>query len=194
MPSPQQYSKGEGSAGRYHLMKRYDWGKGYEKASSAGDSRDNVYKELARIDNIFDGDLLGNPRRIERIVNKLMLLEATRLFDAENKPTDVPVLIFLLLLAEYFPAVYDSLKSDNDFNFLRDYLQMSNQFQTMPFNKRKEREAMKPNSTILHEVLYNAYCDDKKFYPFLKGFAKLIDVTDLPSRLKQIKSYLNYIG
>jgi Cdc6-like AAA superfamily ATPase len=194
MPSSQQNSKGEGSAGRYHFMKRYDWGKMYEKVSSAGDSRDKVYKELASIDNIFGGDLLGNPRRIERIINKLMLLEATRLFDAEKNPTDVSTLIFLFLLAEYFPPIYDSLNNDSDFDYLKGYLQKSIQVHTSPFNKRKEREKMEPNSTIPNEVIFNAYCDDRKFFSFLKSFAKLSEVNDLPNRLKQIKSYLNYIG
>ncbi|MFA6217791.1 MAG: P-loop NTPase fold protein [Candidatus Omnitrophota bacterium] len=194
MPVPQQNNKGEGSAGRYHFMKRYEWGKMYEKDSHAGDSRDKVYKELAKVENIFDDDLLGNPRRMERIVNKLMLLEAARLFDVEKNPADVPALLFLLLLAEYFPVVYASLKNDSDFRCLRDFLQMSIQVQTSPFNKRKERESMPPQSKILNEGIFNAYCDDRKFFPFLKGFSNLAEVSDLQNRLQQIKSYLNCIG
>ncbi|MBF0387994.1 MAG: hypothetical protein HQL20_09110 [Candidatus Omnitrophica bacterium] len=194
MPLPQQNSKGSGSAGRYHFMKRYEWGKLYKNDSSAGDTRDAVYKELAGVDSIFEGDLLGNPRRIERIVNKLILLETACLFDAEKNPADVSVLVFLLLLAEYFPTVYASLKDETDFNFLRDHLQMTNQIQTSPFNQRKTRDAMQPQATIRNEIIFNAYCDDKKFFPFLKGFVKLAEVAELQNRLRQVKNYLNYIG
>ena len=167
MPFAQQNSKGDGSAGRYHFMKRYEWGRMYEKDSSAGDARDKIYKELANVDAIFNGDLLGNPRRIERIVNKLMLLGALGFFDAEKSSDDISALIFLLLLAEYFPKVYGFLEQDEDFKHLLEYLQASDQKSTEPWRIKKERES-RP-----HTVVVDEYCDNSRFYPFLKLFTKL---------------------
>jgi hypothetical protein len=142
MPLPRKRENHNSNYGRYHFLKRYEWGKKYEDVSKSGDSRDKLFEKLVAIDNVFGGDLLGNPRRGERIVNKLMMLESMGLFQAERNPDDVSVLIFLLLLCEYFPKVYESLKDDMDFKYLHTNLQMCKQKESTPFKKRKEREKL----------------------------------------------------
>lgn len=194
MPLPRKRENHNSSYGTYHFLKRYEWAKKYEVVSKSGDSRDKLFEKMVTVDNVFGNDLLGNPRRAERIVNKLMMLESMGLFQAEKNPDDVSVLIFLLLLCEYFPKVYDSLKDDTDFKYLLANLQMCKQKETTPFRKRKEREKLEPNSHIPNEIIFNAYCDDEKFFQFIKGFADLANINDLPKRLMQIKSNLNYIG
>lgn len=194
MPLPCKRENHNSSYGTYHFLKRYEWGKKYKDVSKSGDSRDKLFEKLVTIDNVFGGDLLGNPRRGERIVNKLMMLESMGLFQAERNPDDVSGLIFLLLLCEYFPKVYDSLKGDTDFKYLHGNLQMCMQKETAPFKMRKERERLEPNSHVPNETIFNAYCDDEKFFQFIKGFVDLANISDLPKRLMQIKSNLNYIG
>ncbi len=194
MPLPRKRENHNSNYGRYHFLKRYEWGKKYEDVLKSGDSRSKLFEKLVAIDNVFGGDLLGNPRRGERIVNKLMMLEAMELFQAEKNPDDLPVLIFLLLLCEYFPKVYESLKDDTDFKYLHTSLQMCEQKETTPFKKRKERESLGPNSYIPNEIILNAYCDDEKFFQFIKGFVDLANINELPKRLMQIKDNLNYIG
>jgi len=193
MPTPQNSSTEE-DAGRYHFMKRYEFGKKYEKLSSTGDVRDQIFKELANVNDIFNGDLFGNPRRIERVVNKLILLESSRIFDAEKKPADVSILIFSILLAEYFPVVYESLRDNFDFKYLRDQINASVQGSTSPYHRRQEREHRSLNSSVPNEIIFDAYCDNEKFFLFLKGFSQLAKIGDLEDRLKEAKNYLNYIG
>lgn len=194
MPLPRKRENHNSSYGTYHFLKRYEWGKKYEVVSKSGDSRDKLFEKLVTIDNVFGGDLLGNPRRAERIVNKLMTLEAMGLFQTERNQDDVPIMIFLLLLGEYFPRIYYTLKNDVDFNDLHAKLQMSTQKETSPFKMRKDREKLEPNSRVPNEVILNAYCDDERFFQFIKGFADLANINELPKRLMQIKSNLNYIG
>jgi len=194
MPLPRKRENHNSSYGTYHFLKRYEWGKKYEAVSKSGDSRDKLFEKLVSIDSVFGEDLLGNPRRAERIVNKLMMLEAMGLFQAEKSPDDVSMLIFLLLLYEYFPRIYGSLKDDTDFKYLLAILQMCKQKETTPFKKRKERERLEPNTHIPNEIVFNAYCDDEKFFQFIKGFADLANINDLAKRLMQIKSNLNYMG
>jgi hypothetical protein len=194
MPLPRKRENHNSSYGTYNFLKRYEWGKKYEAVSKSGDSRDKLFEKLVGIDSVFGGGLLGNPRRAERIVNKLMMLEAMGLFQAEKTPDDVSMLIFLLLLYEYFPKIFDSLKDDTDFKYLLAILQMCKQKETTPFKKRKERERLEPNTHIPNESIFNAYCDDEKFFQFIKGFADLVNINDLPKRLIQIKNNLNYMG
>ena len=194
MPFPQQNSKGDGSAGRYHFMKRYEWGRMYKTDSASGDSRDKVFKELASVDSIFNGDILGNPRRIERIVNKLMLLESSKFFEAEKNPADISGLIFLLLLAEYFPNVYEALKEETDINYLFSVLAWTQEKSGLPINKRKERDQTDSRITVPNEVVFNTYCDNSKFFLFMRGFVKLVNIPDSQKRLKRLKDLLNYIG
>ncbi|MDO8748499.1 MAG: P-loop NTPase fold protein [Candidatus Omnitrophota bacterium] len=194
MPLPRKRENHNSSYGTYHFLKRYEWGKKYEAVSKSGDSRDKLFERLVAIDNVFGGDLLGNPRRAERIVNKLMMLEIMGLFQAERSHDDVSMLIFLLLLCEYFPKIYESLKDNADFKYLLENLQMCKQKETTPFNQRKERERLEPNSRIPNEIIFNAYCDDEKFFHFIRDFADLANINDLPKRLMEIKSNLGYIG
>lgn len=194
MPLPRKRENHNSSYGTRHFLKRYEWGKKYDILSKSGDSRDKLFEKLVTIDNVFGGNLLGNPRRGERIVNKLMMLESMGLFQVERNPEDVSVLIFLLLLCEYFPKVYDSLKDDTDFTYLHAKLQMCKRKETTPLKMRKEREKLEPNVHILNEIIFNAYCDDERFFQFIKGFADLANIKELPKRLMQIKSNLNYIG
>jgi len=194
MPMPHKRENHDSNYGTYHFLKRYEWGKKYEAVLESGDSRDKLFKKLVGIDGVFGGDLLGNPRRAERIVNKLMMLEAMGLFQAEETPDDISMLIFLLLLCEYFPKVYGSLKDDTDFKYLQSNLQMSIQKETSQHKMRSQRNNREANLVITNEVIFNAYCDDEKFFQFIKGFADLANINDLAKRLMQIKSNLNYIG
>lgn len=195
MPLPRKRENHNSSYGTSHFLKRYEWGKKYEDVSKSGDSRDKLFEKLVTIDNVFGGDFLGKPRRAERIVNKLMMLESMELFQAERNPDDVSVLIFLLLLCEYFPKVYESLKDDKDFKYLQTTLQMSIQKEATPSRMRMQKNTNPPNLTGGSKVIYDSYCyEDEKFFNFLEQFANLTQLNDIANKLKQIKSYLNYIG
>ncbi len=69
---------------------------------------------------------------------------------------------------------------------------MSMQKETKPFKIRRDRE--RDGLAIPNEIIFNAYCDDPKFYDFLKMFTSLTSINDLPQRLRQVKDYLSHIG
>lgn len=194
MPRPQKRENHDSNYGRYSILKRYERAMGYKSVSKSGDERDRLFSALDCIDKAFGGDILGNPRRAERLVNKLMLLETAGLFHAENHPDDVPMVIFMLLLGEYFSKVYEMVEDNSDFNCLTTYLQASLQSKTSSFTKRKEREHLGAGAIIQNEAILNAYCDDNRFAFFLRKFADLQNIPDLPKKLERIKSYLNLIG
>ncbi|MDD2751900.1 MAG: P-loop NTPase fold protein [Candidatus Omnitrophica bacterium] len=194
MPLPQKRENHDSSCGRYHLLKRFEWGKNYNSVSKPGDPRAILFEKLASIDNVFGGHLLGNPRRVERVVNKLIMLEVMGLFQVEKNPEDAPVLIFLLLLHEYFPKVYNALREDKDFSYLHAALQWSVDKVSNPFRKKKDRERFEPNTYIPNEVILDTYCDDDGFFNFLRGFSDLQRIAGLPGRFKQMLIHLNYIG
>ncbi len=192
MPLPRKRENHNSSYGTYHFLKRYEWAKKYEAVSNSGDSRDKLFEKLVTIDNVFGGDLLGNPRRAERIVNKLMMLESMGLFQAERNLEDVSALIFLLLLCEYFQEIYESLRDNTDFKYLQTALNMSMQKETSPSQVRREKSSNSPNLTGGSKVIYDSYCyEDEKFFNFLRQFTNLNQQVD---KLKQIKNYLNCIG
>lgn len=48
---------------------------------------------------------------------------------------------------------------------------------------------------IPNEIIFDAYCEkSEEFYNFLRMFSDLANTQDFPTKLKQIKSYLIYIG
>ncbi len=187
------------SDGRTHFMKRYQIGKdsGTSPKSEFGDVRREIFDKLADVDALFGGDLLGNPRRVERIINKLMILDKMCLFRAEenNPPDAVIFVVFLLLLGEYFEKVYASLKTDSDYETLLEYIVKSYDPNTTPSKMSKDREKQSPSYDIKNWAISDAYCnEDKKFYNFLKQFKNLGPDNNFPRRLKQIAKSLNYIG
>ncbi len=187
------------SEGRFHFMKRYEWGKDphTNKKSEFGDVRDQIFKKLADIDTLFGGDLLGNPRRTERIINKLMCLDAMCLFQAENNnsPDAVILVIFLLLLKEYFEIIYVSLNTDSDYQTLQQFIQFSYDPNTTPLKLRRDQERERQSYNIGNWAMYEVYCNkDNRFYNFLNQFKNLGPKKDLPNQLKQMAKSLNYIG
>lgn len=195
MPLPLKRENHNSNHGTYHFLKRYEWGKKYESVSKSGDSRHNLFEKMVTIDNVFGDGLLGNPRRAERIVNKLMMLESMGLFQAEKNPDGVSVLIFLLLLCEYFPKVYESSKDSADFKYLQTALNMSMQKETTPSLVRREHDKNPPNLAGSSKIIHDSYCyEDERFFNFLRQFSSLTRLNDVASKLKQTKNYLNYIG
>jgi hypothetical protein len=188
------------SDGRAHFMKRYQIGKDFHASPKTefSDVRNEIFQKLADFESLFVSDLLGNPRRTERMINKLMFLDFMCLFQAENNnnPRDTVILVvFLLLLNEYFEEIYVSLKTDYDYQVLQRFIQYSYDPKATPMDLRKDLQREMPNYKASWGVLYDAYCnEDNKFYKFLKQFKNLGPMNDLPKRLQQISKSLNYIG
>lgn len=195
MPLPQRGGQQDPGQALYSFMKRYERGKRYKAKSQQGDSRDQIFKSLGTVDGVFREHMLGNPRRIERFVNKLMLLEVMGLFDAGGAPEDVPVITFLLLINEYFPDVFDALREDADFKSLETFLSMSLQKDTPPSAVRREKDKPENRALYGNEVFLNAYCNENNlFFLLLKSFQGLAKVGDLSGKLKKMSGYLSYVG
>jgi nucleoside-triphosphatase THEP1 len=165
--------------GRYHFMKRFEWAKKYdgEKAlSQKGDSRDQIFQKLATINDLFSGDLLGNPRRMERIVNKFIVLEASCLFFPEKSPDDISIFLFLMLLGEYFPRVYRALKEERDIRFLVEMIGWSKAPDGTPqsISRKFDRDGV----NVLNKYLLNEYISDDKLYGFLRSTSIAVPFDD----------------
>lgn len=190
MPLPRKREDHDSSYGLYHFFKRYEQGHGSKRKSELKEASEVLHNKLISIDNVFKGDLLGNPRRVEHMVNKIIMLEAMKVFRPEDSPEDFSILIFLLLLCEFFPRVYDFINDIQNVNYLTDIINSSRQKETMPALKK---DSPSPIDRV-NKVIFDAYCSDEKFYKFVRHFSILAQYSYFRERFFQIKSYLNYIG
>lgn len=123
MPTPKEGDKNDAC---YHFMKRYDKALGYTENSKQGDGRDSLYNAIkGQVQELFTRGLLNNPRRIERVINKLLILNKLKGFDVEKKNEDASMAILLLVLLDYFPKVYDSLGREEDFETFTTFVDFS---------------------------------------------------------------------
>ncbi len=194
MPLPNKREQHKSSWGLYHLMKRYEWAKMHDTNSKEGDSRDQAFKQLISIDEVFQEGLLSNPRRVERFINKLMVLESAGVFQVEENPQDLPTVIFLLLLGEYVPDVYNALRNEEDVRYLGSLLTMSVQEGTTPSKMRKQRNEPNSGLVVKNESMFNAYCEDRRFFDLLRTFTTLANTNEWNKRLKQLKDHLRLVG
>ena len=112
---------------------------------------------------------MDNPRRIERFVNKYLVLHAMGKISHTEKKEGIICFIFSLLLKDYFPIVYEALKKDKDEKYLVSLISWSR-------NPSKTQEAVKteaqaPGHNILNDELFQQYIQNNDFYKFLKTFS-----------------------
>jgi len=189
MPAPTE--------GRYHFMKRFEWAKncdGEKNLSRGGDPRDQIFQQLAAIDDVFGGDLLGNPRRVERIINKMIVLETSCLFFAEETPGDILILLFLMLLGEYFPKVYRALRDAKDVRFLINMVNWSKAPDGAP--QAISRSFNRDGAKIQNKDLLDEYTSNGKFYGFLRSFSITVssDDQEFGARLLFMKKIVDLVA
>ena len=197
MPAPHQSSKQNTRDGAYHFMKRYEYAKGYSVLSAQGDKRDKIHEAVKNtIGKLFQTGLLSNPRRIERIVNKLILLEKIESIKVDSN--NVCLIVLMLALNEYFTNIFHSLEEEKDYSELVQYITMSIQKSTTPSKVKK----VSSDRVIHNYVIHNAYCntEDESFYKLLQLFSSLENsnmrdkAEEFLSQIRKIKDFLELIG
>ncbi|MCK5450457.1 MAG: hypothetical protein KAI70_01680 [Candidatus Omnitrophica bacterium] len=170
MPTPAIDDSGK-SKGIYHFMKRYEKAKGYDKSSEAGDSRDRIHKQLSKTLNmLFSQGFLNNPRRIERYVNRFIVLEKMNILNIEEKPDNVAFVIMMLVFKEQFPDAYNSVVSEKDIKTLNALINFSVTTDNTP---SKFKGQPQHGLRIYNELLFELYKNDHSFYAFLGLFHKV---------------------
>ncbi|OGF45171.1 MAG: hypothetical protein A2231_10125 [Candidatus Firestonebacteria bacterium RIFOXYA2_FULL_40_8] len=178
----------------YHLMKRYMTGQGYQVESRSGDPMDQIHELLKKMSYIFSSDYLANPRRIERIVNKIIVLEKMQLVSLEKSIKDVPVLVFLLLLKEHFPEVYDNISFEESYyDLYRSLRKAKLHFNANKIDKERDK-ALEDENTIFNIVLSRYYYENDKYYEFLCLFMGLFEDPNFIIKLMQYKKHLELVG
>jgi len=198
MPIPQKRQNVNSSYALYFFMKRYEKAKGLDPKkdkSTKGDSRDAVYKSLENTaKEVFDSGYLINPRRIERIVNKFVILKMMTSFDMENQPQKVPFVLFLILLGEFHSTVYKSLKDEVHYKNLQEIIQISQEESTSPEHFRQNRKNDYKNFNFKNYIIVDEYCDNQDFYELLKGFKSLGNFPDFANNIQRINDLLPLVG
>ncbi|RKY33650.1 MAG: hypothetical protein DRP78_07290, partial [Candidatus Omnitrophota bacterium] len=96
---------------RQFFQKRYMKAINSEHASLFGHDSISVFKELEKIKGIYTEDgLLNNARRIERFINKWLVLCAMKRIGHTEDVGNVCLYVFGILLKEYFPVAYNEIK------------------------------------------------------------------------------------
>jgi len=188
MPLPDLDQSGSSHA-IYHFLKRYERATGYKENSSAGDSRDKIYKELTGVLNLlFSEGFLNNPRRIEKYVNKFVILERMNLLDMEKVPTNIPFVIMIMVLKEQFPISYQSINDHRDLETLDLLLNFSVSTENSP---ARLKTAGRAGRYTYNELLMEEYQNSHEFYKFLKLFHQVVTNKGKSSDQKEfIKKYL----
>ncbi len=190
MPAPAQRDDHQTSHGLTGFMRFYEGAKSYTTKSKDGDSRDQIWKVLHPLDGVFRESFLAVPRRSHRFANKLVMLESMGVFDSEDSAEQVPVLLLIFLLKEFFPEIYDSLKDSSDVEGLRDAMQMSMTKENIPRKMRQEKEHIRPKN----ELIFERYCEGGEFYDLMKRFSSLAAGSDFPKVFSDLKTCAELIG
>lgn len=170
MPAP---TGGDKNDACYHFMKRYEKALGYTEDSKQGDSRDNIYKVIKdQVQELFTRGLLNNPRRIERVINKLLILNKLKGFDIEKKNEDASMTILLLILLDYFPKVYESLIRDEDFEALATFVDFSALVDSSPHKFRDYPNKLEGMHIKNYTILAAYKASNEEFYNLLKVFQR----------------------
>lgn len=183
----------------YHFMKRYEIAKGYIQPSQKDDPRDKMHKVFEKMSYVFSSEYLSNPRRIERVVNKIIVLEKMGSVSAEKMINDIPILIFLILLKEHFYEVYNNLFYDEDYNDLYKSLRKAkthfNQNKTLRKNDENRNDNIVDkniNNPILSKYYHNI--EDNSYFKFLCHFRDVFGDQNVTEKFKVYKRYLELIG
>lgn len=191
MPSSEREDEGT----LCYFLKRYKKAKGIETNSKSRDGRDQIYTALKEaVQEVFVSGYLVNPRRAEHVVNKFITLEKLATFRIEHTPQDVPLALFLILLAEFHQTVYDTLRTKMDYEYLQTIIQVAQQKETTPIKFRKDRDNGYQNYKVSNFKIADEYCDNEGFYELLKGFQFLGNFSDFVSHMQRVKSLLQLIG
>lgn len=169
MPKPKEAEKNDPC---YHFLKRYEKAVGYTDQSKQGDSRDGLYKAIkGQVQALFTRGLLNNPRRMERVINKLLILNMLKGFDVEKKTEEASMAILLLVLLEYFPKVYESLLQDQDFQAFATFVDFTGAVDNSPY-KFKNYPHKFEGMHVQNPTILEAYKNNDEFYGYLSVFQK----------------------
>lgn len=194
MPVPTM-TKNSNSSSIYHFMKRYEWARGHQKNSSQGDKRDKIYKLLTEnVSGLFKLPFLNNPRRIERMVHRFVALELMGNFSIEENFENVHIALFLLILKEHFPVVYNSFKTEDDFLDLLNKISWSSMEQEKPHIVKQKYDKQHSSVSIPNMILFRYYIENNDFYDFLKASIKLKEPKSPVKKMFKIYTDLQLIG
>jgi hypothetical protein len=178
-----------------HLQKRYMDGVGSVNGGSLfGHDAVILFAELKKLKGFFEsGGILNNPRRIERFVNKWLVLEIMGYISYTEDKEDVVFYIFCILLKEYFPDTYDVVKTERDSGYLDTLITWSKDHSKTP--KQIERDILEVNTKILNKELADQYIHNDDFYRFLNNFSapRPSQVAVFAKKILEIKEKLDLV-
>lgn len=157
------------SPGRWvsHLQRKLN----DEKVFLFGFDMKFVLQELEKIPRLLcKGGVLDNPRRIERLINKYIVLKQMGKITNEEKKENISAYIFSIFLKEYFPKAYDSIQIHRDEKYLLTLITWSRDFHSTPEQQKHKAFEKEPNFKILNQGLFEEYIGNPDFYRFLKDF------------------------
>lgn len=134
-----------------------------------------VNSELVKIQSLFsEHGLLNNARRIERLVNKWLVLEELQKVSIDDAINKINLYLFGILLKEHFYSIYSSIQTEKDINQLFSVLRNSTRSADNPLNKKAtfQREAQNGGG-VLNPNIMNSYMTDYDFYEYLRIFGAL---------------------
>ncbi len=178
MPKPYLRQKeGVLSWGAYHFMRRYDEAKGHEQELKSLDGRDKFHTELtSTVSQLFTQGILSNPRRAERMIFKLVLLEKMEGITLEENRENSAWYLLIWVLKEYFFEVFESLKTVNDYGDLWIFIESSESVEHTPEILKKNMDMTKRRIKFKNQIIYQYYVSNSLFYELLQIFKKVKDV------------------
>jgi len=137
------------------------------KTSLFGFDSKLILDEMVKLSGFLcNGGILDNPRRVEKLVNKYLVLLAMDKINYQEKQEDVSYYIFCILLKEYFSGAYNALKTEQDIGYLDHLIMATRQYKTP---EQERLESQKPGANVLNKKLLEEY-GNLDFYYFLKSF------------------------
>ena len=175
-------------------MKRYEIAKGDKKSSRSGDKRDSIYNTLKNtVKKLFEKGLLNNPRRVERIINKLVLLEQMKSMTLDN--TNISLVLLMLILKEHFPDIFNLLDEEPDYHDLCYYIDMSKGRGNSPHKlKSRENRAMRNNAMDQIYINNYAFYETLQFFYGTKGHIFPGNEQKFVNQMMGIKENLDILG
>lgn len=178
-----------------HFIIRYCQAKMSKDTCIFGHTNDLVLTELDKLKELFSpGGLLNNPRRIQRFVNKCLVLEAMDIVKSSSSPSVLPMYFFCILLKEHFPKVFYGLEAEKDYSYLlqlisRSQLKKNGSPHELAMEHKKNDSMYIPNKTI-----FDAYCGDNgSLSGFFKCFKELPTNPDCITAMPNVKSEISLI-
>ncbi len=178
-------------------------------ANWKADEIEKISSEMEKLEKVFHDDFLTNPRRWERIINRILLVvhlsNSDEIFKNESHAC---LLVLFIILKEYFPEIYYALSDEVAISEMITLSTNSAHEQGDPKVYLKRLQTEQRNLPHFVKIVSDEFTQGSKFFSLLKAYSHIFrdlriskngepgqaNEASLKKRIKDIMSSIELIG